>query len=170
MEVVQLGMAHEAALADFLADFDAAGEEDIPAYFPGRDWPHARVVESLAAWSRGEQLAPGWVSCTTSFLVEGGAILGVSNFRHALNEGLRTFGGHVGYSVRPSARGRGCGTRLLAEVKERARCRGLARLLVTCDPDNYGSIKVIERNGGVLEREHFHEGQGQLVRAHWIEP
>ena len=28
---------------------------------------------------------------------------------------------------------------------------GIARILVTCDADNIGSIKVIERNGGILE-------------------
>ena len=33
----------------------------------------------------------------------------------------------------------------------RARHRGLARVLITCDDDNVGSARVIEVNGGVLE-------------------
>ncbi|MFJ4905083.1 GNAT family N-acetyltransferase [Streptomyces sp. NPDC093249] len=59
--------------------------------------------------------------------------------------------GHIGYSVRPSARRRGVATRALAALLPRARALGLDRTLLTCEEDNTGSARTIERNGGVLE-------------------
>lgn len=166
MSIVSLGLEHEAALADFLADFAAAGEEWIPAYFPDRDWPHPRIVSALAAWSRGEDMPDGWRACSTWFLVEGGLVLGVVNLRHELDEFLMRRGGHVGYSVRPSARGRGCATRMLAAALDRGREMGIARFLVTCDADNLASATVIERNGGVLEE--IVDVEGEMTRRYWV--
>lgn len=36
-------------------------------------------------------------------------ILGIINIRHALNDYLLTYGGHIGYSIRPSERQKGYG-------------------------------------------------------------
>jgi predicted acetyltransferase len=60
-------------------------------------------------------------------------------------------GGHIGYSVRPSARRRGHATEALRQAIPRARSLGLPRLLLTCLETNVASRKVIERNGGVYE-------------------
>ena len=168
MEIITLGLEHEAALFDFLADFDKAGENEIPAYFPSRDWPHSKVVEALDGWSRGEGLKEGWVPCTTSFLWDGESLLGVVNLRHSLNKDLLEFGGNVGYSVRPSFRRQGHGTRLLAAAIDQARELGLDRILVTSDPANKASIKVIERNNGVFYDEYFNEKFGEMARRYWI--
>ena len=167
-DIVPLAMEHEEALRDFLRDFAAAGETDIPAYFAPPDWSHAETVARLAGWARGEDVPEGFVPSTTSFLVEGGRILGVSNVRHWLNEHLLHHGGHVGYSVRPSARGQGHATRLLEGAKELARGMGLGRILVMCKSENTASVRVIERGGGVLEEEVFDEEVGTMVRRHWI--
>ncbi len=163
--IVQLGPEHEAAFADYRAEW---GDVDVPGLFCKRDWDHATCVRKLAAWSRGEDMASSWVPCTTSFLVEDGVILGNSNFRHSLTDRLRRFGGHVGYAVRPSARRRGVATALLAEACEQARGRGLTRILVTCAPDNVGSVRSIESNGGVLSERFFHEGEQRDVNLYWI--
>lgn len=168
MESTPLTLAMEAALADFRADFAQAGEHVLPALFTEPEWSHAEAVRRLDAWSRGEEL-DGFVRNTTSFLVDDGRILGVSNFRHELTDRLRRHGGHVGYSVRPSARRRGVATELLRRAKEFGRGLGIERLLVTCEPGNTGSVRAIERNGGVLEEEFFHEEEGCRIRTYWIE-
>ncbi len=88
MEIVPLGLEHEAALRDFLADFAASSEARIPAFFGDPGQSHAEIVETFARQSRGEGLEEGWVPGTTLFLVEEGRFLGVANLRHRLTENL----------------------------------------------------------------------------------
>ena len=64
---------------------------------------------------------------------------------------LVTYGGHVGYSIRPGRRRRGYGQIILSLALRECIGMGLARLLVTCDSDNIASKKIIERNGGEFE-------------------
>jgi len=167
MPIVPLRAEHERAVRAFLADFERVGEDEVPAYFGDPAWTFPEVVSRLDAWSRGEQVPDGWVPCTTSFLVDGGEILGVVNLRHHLTESLLQLGGHVGYSVRPSARGRGHATRLLEAAMGQARELGIDRLLVTCDEDNPASIRVIEKCGGVLQDGIGREAGGTTLR-YWI--
>ena len=169
MEVVQLELAHEEALRDFLTDFAEVGEATIPAYFADPEWSHAEIVDAFARQSRGEGLPEGWVPGTTLFLVHEDRIVAVANVRHRLTERPRRFGGHVGFSVRPSDRCRGHATRLLEGVKEYVRNNlEIDRLLVTCDPENVGSARVIERCGGVFEDESSYEPTERSIRRYWI--
>jgi predicted acetyltransferase len=45
---------------------------------------------------------------------------------------------------------------------------GLQRVLVTCDDDNVGSIRTIEKNGGVLESLVAGLDGGTPTRRYWI--
>jgi len=165
MNIVPLGLAHEAALRDFLEEFAASGETEIDGYFGRSEWTHAETVAAFVRWSDGEP-PEGWVPSTTSFLVDEGRILGVSNLRHWLTPHLLEHGGHVGYSVRPSERNRGHATRLLRNAARKARRLGVERLLVTCDADNIASARVIERCGGDLENEV--PTDDAPIRRYWI--
>jgi predicted acetyltransferase len=82
--------------------------------------------------------------------VDGETYLGVVRIGLRLNDELLEYGGHVGYDVRPSARGRGHATALLAAALEEAALFGLTEVLLTCAPENSASQRVIERNGGRL--------------------
>jgi len=168
MELVRLRLDHQTALREFLDEFAHAGEPETPAFLVDRNLPHARIVELLDAWSRGEQLEEDWVPSTTWFLAEAGRLLGVANLRHRLTPSLRRFGGHVGYSVRPSERGNGYATLLLEEVKRRAQDMGLSRLLVTCAPANEASARVIAKCGGRYEDVSFYAPAGHSVCRYWI--
>jgi len=95
--------------------------------------------------------APGWVHCTYRWVVEDNTYLGTIALRHELNDFLFDAAGHIGYSIRPSARRRGLATWALARTLERARTMGLDRVLVTCDPSNTASARTIEGSGGQLE-------------------
>ncbi len=103
----------------------------------------------------------------TLFAEEAGRLLGITNVRHHLSAFLQTYGGHVGYAVRPSERGKGIATFLLAESMAYLRSLGVERALLTVAPTNIGSVRVIERNGGVLQDEYEHEKFG-MVRRYWI--
>ena len=65
--------------------------------------------------------------------------------------------GHIGYSVVPWKQRRGYATQALRELLPLAREIGLPYVEITTDPDNVGSQRVIEANGGVLV-EHFDKG------------
>ncbi len=94
------------------------------------------------------------VPCTFFWLVDGddpGTYLGSLSIRHRLTPFLLEVGGHIGYSVRPSARRRGVATAALRGALPEAAALGIEKVLVTCDDDNIGSARVIEANGGVLE-------------------
>lgn len=58
--------------------------------------------------------------------------------------------GHIGYDVLPGKRLRGYATRALAQMLPLAWAEGLRYVELTTDPDNIGSQKVIQANGGVL--------------------
>ena len=58
--------------------------------------------------------------------------------------------GHIGYAVVPWKSRRGYGTLALAQMLANARTEGLDYVEITTDPDNAGSRRVIEANGGVL--------------------
>ncbi len=98
---------------------------------------------------------PGWVPCTTLWWVE--EVEGKAEFlarvtiRHELVGTLRTLGGHIGYWVRPSARRRGIGTRAFLGCLPYAYDLGIDPALVTCDSDNEGSRRIIERGGGQFD-------------------
>ena len=66
-------------------------------------------------------------------------------------------------------RRRGYGTELLRLVLVEARAVGIERVRVTCDDDNIGSIKVIERNGGALVGRSASKDTDKTFRQYWIE-
>jgi predicted acetyltransferase len=127
-------------------------------------------IRRLNERSRGIGLPPGYVPDSAFWLVRGGdrAVVGVSSLRHGLTPALEEVGGHIGYSIRPSERCKEYGTCILALTMEKARARGLSHVLLTCDTDNRGSARVIEKNGGVLASSGFSARSGTHVSRYWI--
>jgi predicted acetyltransferase len=120
--------------------------------------------------SDGKGVPDDFVPHTTYWMVDAaGEIVGVVNIRHRLNEHLLLEGGHIGYSIRPSLRGRGLATRQLGLAVEVANRMGINRVLVVCERDNTTSARVIEKNSGHLENEVVAEETGKLMRRYWIE-
>lgn len=119
--------------------------------------------------ARGIGLPEEWVPCSTYWLFHKGQIIGTCSLRHELNDFLRDFGGHIGYSIRPSQWGKGYGRQMLGLALEKARVLGIERVLVTCDDDNVASARVIEKNGGKLGDKIKTEYADYLVRRYWID-
>ena len=78
-------------------------------------------------------------------------------------------GGHIGYAIRPSERQKGYGTCILALTLEKAGDLGLNRVLLTCDTDNIGSARIIERNGGQLASRGISNSSGKPISRYWID-
>ncbi len=131
---------------------DGGGGEDWPLE-QLRDLPSfRRFVDTLVNDALPESpRKPGYVPCTYLWIVEGDTFLGSLAIRHELNDYLLNEGGHIGYSVRPSARRRGHAAKALAAALPVACELGIRRVLITCDEDNVGSRATIEKNGGMYE-------------------
>ncbi len=94
-------------------------------------------------------------------------IVGGIDLRHHIDHPvLGTWGGHCGYSVRPSERGKGYAKEMLRLNIQNAAKMGIDRLLVTCDEGNKASEKTITANGGVFENTI--EVDGVIMKRFWI--
>jgi predicted acetyltransferase len=151
------------AFADMAAEFAASGDlryaadaEDFIAYLTVR-----REREK-----NGREVPAGWVPDSHFWLVDEGRVLGCSRLRHRLTPELEREGGHVGYDIRPSARRKGYGTLLLRLTL--AWAMSMESIRVTCDADNAASVRVIEKNGGMLDGEVMSARSGKMIRQYWI--
>jgi predicted acetyltransferase len=153
-----------AEFLDMAADFAAHGElryasaaQDFTGY-----------LRRIASEEHERGLAPGRVPGSQFWLVADGRIVGCSRLRHWLTEKLEYEGGHIGYDIRPSDRGRGLGTSLLRLTIARAAALGIVRVRVTCDADNRASIRVIEKNGGRLEATVRSRTREEMICQYWL--
>ncbi len=82
---------------------------------------------------------------------DGAKVIGELRLRHRLTALLQRAGGHIGYGVRPSCSRQGHATAMLAAVLPIARERlALQSVAVHVREHNLASIRVVEKNGGVL--------------------
>jgi len=128
----------------------------------------ARYLELLDERARGLGLVSDQVPATFLFAFVGRRIVGRVSIRHRLNAKLERLGGHIGYVVVPEFRRRGYASAILRQALQLASELGLRRALLTCADDNRGSIKVIERNGGVLENVITDADLATPKRRYWI--
>jgi predicted acetyltransferase len=131
--------------------------------------PFARYLEVLDDQERGVNMAPGHVPATFLFAFLGPRIVGRLSIRHSLNDFLEREGGHIGYAVVPEFRRQGYATEMLRLALAFSREQlGLERVLLTCDDDNVGSIRIIEKSGGVLENVVSGPDLAKPKRRYWI--
>lgn len=148
------------------------GHQDGAGIRPGDRF---EAIEDFEAWVRrlAMQNDPlmlfSGVQVNTSrfWVIEHDTYLGAIELRHVLTPFMLEAVGHIGYSVRPSARGRGIATWALQAILPHARSIGLMRVLLTCDEQNLPSARTIEKNGGVLEDTRNTELG--VKRRYWIE-
>ncbi len=147
-----------------------------------KEWGESRMIPSalsakkmggdLERWLEGQiarrtYIKAPYATSHTYLFMRSGEIVGGLDLRHYLTESLLKTGGHIGYGIRPSQRGRGCAPCMLALGLEKAKEFGIDWVLVTCDDDNPASAHTIEACGGVLENK-LTEDDGTLVRRYWI--
>ena len=121
-----------------------------------------RVTDSL----NGQNLTSGRVQSTFLLLEVSGEVVGRVSIRHELNDWLTTYGGHIGYAVRPDHRRNGYAGLLLKEGLRICDELGIASALLTCSDTNIASARVIESAGGVLENK-IQDTDG-LLRRYWV--
>ena len=94
-------------------------------------------------------------------------VVGIIDLRHHINHPiLGTWGGHCGYSVRPTERGKGYAAEMLRLNIQNAKTLGIPKMLVTCNSVNIASEKTIVANGGVYEKTILVDGCE--MKRYWI--
>ena len=113
---------------------------------------------------------PNYANQTTYILVdEEGHVYGAANLRHELKGNLINIGGHIGYGIRPSDRGKGIGTKQLILLLEKAYERKIEKALLTCRENNIGSSKVIEKCCGVKDKSVPSMYEEIMESRYWID-
>ena len=170
LELVEPTMEYKDQVMDFKAEMLEYGSD-----FEGCSG--LENAETYEEWLdfRGREKRKGWLPSHTWLTVRrsDGRVVGIINYRPSpLSDFVFQYGGHIGYSIRPTERRKGYAKEQLRLTLEKCRAAGEDRVLLTCDHQgNPGSEKTILANGGVLENEVEDTpglGNSGRIRRYWI--
>ena len=171
MVLIEVGM-------DFAAEIMAYRKEMLDTESEMDGCGNLRRCETAKEWVdfnerlKHEETKPEkWVVSTQFAYVrkDDGRIMGMLQVRHYLNDYLREYAGHIGYSVRPSERRKGVATAMLKEALPFCKSIGLERVMIACEPNNPGSRGTILNNGGVYWRTVHMDDENIDLEQYWVE-
>lgn len=145
-------LADKETILEMMSEFEQTQSAHNGGFWDTENFDYEKWLETSHNKEMGIGLLENRVPSIQFVLFdESGHALGFLNLRLRLNEGLLNYAGHIGYSIRPSARGQGLAKEQLRQGLQVAKSKNIKRALVTCDSDNAASRAVILTNGGALE-------------------
>lgn len=163
MEYAEEIMAFRQEFIDVGSDMDGTGR--LPTSQTAQEW-----VDFNQVLKNKETVPERWVVSTQFAYVRkrDGRIMGMIQVRHYLNDYLREYAGHIGYSVRPSERRKGVATAMLRAVLPFCRSIGLEKVMIACEPTNPGSRGTILNNGGEYWRTVHFPPEDIDLEQYWV--
>ena len=152
MELRRPTLADKETILSMMTEFEVAQSAHDGGFWDAEAFVYEAWLESNRDMEMGLGIPEGWVPAVqlVAFARDGQAV-GFLNLRLRLSAYLLEEGGHIGYSIRPSERGKGYAKEALRQGLQVARSKNIKRVLVTCDCDNAASRAVILANAGALE-------------------
>lgn len=171
LKLVLPSLEYEQELIDYRQEFLTSGS---PLNGSGRLANYNNIADWLTwvnSLMKVETLPSGYpISSTYLYVRErDNKIIGMAQIRHYLNDYAEKYIGHIGYSIRPLERGKHYATRLLHDALPILKTLGHDRILVTCEPQNVASRKVILKNGGIYESTVHEPIRNVDFERYWIE-
>ena len=144
--------ADKETILDMMAEFEKSQSAHDGGFWDAENFDYEEWLETNLNKEMGIKLPENRVPSIQFVLFDkSGHALGFLNLRLRLNEGLLNHAGHIGYSIRPSERGKGYAKESLRQGLQIAKEKNIKRALVTCSTENPASRAVILANGGVYE-------------------
>ena len=152
MELLRPTLADKESILNMMAEFEETQSAHDGGFWDAEAFVYEDWLESNRDMEMGLGIPDGWVPAVqlVAFARDGQA-LGFLNLRLRLSDYLREKGGHIGYSIRPSERGKGYAKESLRQGLKVAKGKNIKQALVTCSTENPTSRAVILANGGVYE-------------------
>ena len=137
-------------------------EEQIPDFFK----KYIKFIDNLSSIETIP--VKGWVEGGEYAICKDGKMIRRVNFRKALNKYLLLHSsGHIGYAIKHSERGNGYATTALKLMLDKVWEMGYGEVMISCNDRNFASRRVIEKNGGVLNRVNMINPE-EPEREYWI--
>ena len=157
-------LADKETVLEMMAEFEKYQSPHDGGFWDTENFSYEEWLESNQNQEMGINLPEGWVPAIqlVAFSEKAQAV-GFLNLRLRLSNFLLGEGGHIGYSIRPSERGKGYAKETLRQGLQVAKEKNIKKALVTCSVNNPASRAVILANEGILED--VRNG----VERYWIE-
>ncbi len=167
--LTELNKDLKAEFLDYLASFE--NEKIIPMSIDIKNKTFDEFLEHLHLMKTDPPRL--LVPATNFFLIneENNEIIGAINVRHFLSAQLVKFGGHIGYSIKKSYRGKGLAKTMLKMAKPFLESHNLKEVLICCDKENIASRKTIESFNAFLENEieKIEDNKEIIIRRYWVD-
>ena len=152
MELRRPRLADKETILEMMAEFEKIQSAHDGGFWDAENFVYEEWLKNNQDYEMGINLPEGWVPDIqlVAFSRDGQAV-GFLNLRLRLSDYLLEVGGHIGYSIRPSERGKGYAKESLRQGLQVAKEKNIKRALVTCSTENPASRAVILANGGELE-------------------
>lgn len=150
IKLLQPSIEDAERIAEYRAEFssDCMRVTLDPDRIPGLDY--LERYDNIYEWLQFCEFMRDKITWYMSVRESDGKIVGFCNLRHKLeyDDDDIEFASHIGYSIRPSERGKGYAKEQLHLVLHKAKELGIDKVRIVCRDINVGSNRTILANGG----------------------